>query len=318
MSYFRLHRVAALVVLGAAAAWVSTGQFAAVGTAKSEDQSSVSTTDPAAAPAEIAPLIRTVSAVTPEFADHARIIRLSGTTSPEKRTVLAARSEGIIHSLSLVKGASVPADAIIMMLEGPQMVAQQEIAQIALDKSERDLVLAERSFASGNTPEVTVNTARSARDAAAAQLTLAQAAVDRLQLKTPFAGIVDGVDVELGEWVQAGAPIATILSLDPILVNAEVSEIDVGHVHGRHRRPRSAWSTAASWTARCVSSRARRRRRPAPSRSRSNCQTPDRAIPAGMTAELVLYAPPVRAVAVPRSIITLSADGDVGCSRRRR
>ena len=70
--------------------------------------------------------------------------------------------------------------------------------------------------------------ARSAREPAAAELARAQAAVDRLRLKAPFAGIVDTVEVELGEWVQTGTPVATILSLDPIVVKAEVSELDLG------------------------------------------------------------------------------------------
>jgi multidrug efflux system membrane fusion protein len=39
---------------------------------------------------------------------------------------------------------------------------------------------------------------------------------------------------------------------------------------------------------------------------------PDLALPSGMTAEVVLFAAPVRAVVVPRSIITLSEDGQLG------
>ena len=34
-------------------------------------------------------------------------------------------------------------------------------------------------------------------------------------------GVVDNVAVELGEWVQTGTPIATVLALDPIVVRAE-------------------------------------------------------------------------------------------------
>ena len=39
---------------------------------------------------------------------------------------------------------------------------------------------------------------------------------------------------------------------------------------------------------------------------------PDGKIPAGMTAQITLYAPPVRAVTVPRSVITLSDSGELG------
>ena len=58
----------------------------------------------------------------------------------------------------------------------------------------------------------------------------AEAAADRLNLHAPFGGVVESVDVELGEWVTAGTPVATLLALDPIVVRAEVSELDVGYV----------------------------------------------------------------------------------------
>ena len=73
-----------------------------------------------------------------------------------------------------------------------------------------------------------------------AELARAQAAVDRQRLTAPFDGIVDTLEVELGEWVQTGAPVATILSLDPIVVMAEVSELDLGSVDGRVQGPGAA------------------------------------------------------------------------------
>src|SRR5699024_829189 len=39
---------------------------------------------------------------------------------------------------------------------------------------------------------------------------------------------------------------------------------------------------------------------------------PDRSIPAGMTAEITLRAAPVDAVVLPRSVVTLSGNGDLG------
>ena len=38
----------------------------------------------------------------------------------------------------------------------------------------------------------------------------------------------------------------------------------------------------------------------------------DKALPAGMTAEITLLAEPTDAVMLPRSVVTLSADGDLG------
>lgn len=67
-----------------------------------------------------------MSAVEPKFVDHARAIRLSGITEADKRTDLAARAEGVIASLALSKGGMVEAGAVVMVLEGPETVAQED------------------------------------------------------------------------------------------------------------------------------------------------------------------------------------------------
>lgn len=304
----RLHRIAALLVLLAAGAWIATGHFAAVGTNQAKAEASQAAEAPALQPE---PVLRTVTGMTPVFAEHARKIRLSGVTAPDKSATLAARATGVIEVLDLAKGKSVAQGSLVMQLEGPETVANAEIAQIALDQSERDLALAERLFKSGNTPETQVTNARSARNAAAAQLKLAKATVDRLQLKAPFSGTVDSVEVEAGEWVQMGATIATILTLDPILVKAEVSELDVGQVSiGSAAQVTLVNGQKLDGTVRFVAREASAATRTFP--VEIAFPNKDKSIPAGMTAKVELLAAPVIAVTVPRSIITLSDQGEIG------
>lgn len=305
----RFHRIAAFCVLGAAGAWIATGEFSSVGSAQ-EATGPESPTEPVPA-AERKPVLRTVAAVEPVFVDHARTIRLSGITAADKRVDIAARTDGVIASLGLVKGGAVEQGAVILTLEGPETVAQAEIARIALAQRERELELAERLFAGGNTPEIQLTNARSARDAAAAELARATAAVDRLQLKAPFAGIVDAVPVELGEWVQTGALVATILSLDPILVTSEVSEVDVGSIAvGSKARVRLVNGTEMEGTVRLVAREASAQTRTFP--VEIALPNPGNVLPSGMTAEVKLAAAPVRAVVVPRSVITLAESGELG------
>lgn len=264
-----------------------------------------------AAVAEKAPLIRAVSAVEPTFIDHARAIRLSGITAADKRVDLAARADGVIATLALEKGGTVAADALVMTLEGPETVAQERIAEIALAQKDRDLEVAEKLFEGGSTTESALTNARSARDAAAAELARAQAAADRLRLKAPFAGIVDTLAVELGEWVQTGTPVASILALDPILVKAEVSEVDLASVAvGSTAKVRLVNGTEMDGTVRLVAREASAQTRTFP--VEIALPNPDLTLPSGMTAEVRLFAQPVRAVVVPRSIITLAEDGQLG------
>ena len=205
----------------------------------------------------------------------------------------------------------VATDALIMSLEGPETVAQAQIAQIALDQRERELAVAERLYSGGNTPEISLTNARSDRDSALAQLTLAKAAQDRLTLIAPFAGLVDSVNIEQGEWVTSGTPIATILSPDPIIVRAEVSELDIGEVHpGATAKVRLVNGLEMEGTVRFVAREASSDTRTFP--VEIALPNADGSIPSGMTAIVDIFATPTRAVKIPRSVITLSEKGEIG------
>jgi multidrug efflux system membrane fusion protein len=108
-----------------------------------------------------------------------------------------------------------------------------------------------------------------------------------------------------------GGEIATLLSLDPILVKGEIGErdlryIDVGDtaeavlVNGEKVKGEVRYiSREASPTTRTF-------------RVEVAIPNPERRIPAGMTAEITLRAEPTDAVVLPRSVVTLSNSGDLG------
>jgi membrane fusion protein, multidrug efflux system len=311
-TFFKAHRIAAIIVFVAAGAWVATGEFAAVGSeeAKAAEPGAEGADVIAAEAAAPAPR-RTVAAVVPVFADHAREIRIAGATEADKTAVLAARSDGIVEMLGVSQGTEVAADTLVLRLVGPDAAASVAMAQASVSQTAQQLDVGEKLFARGSMAELELTVRRSAKAAADAALEQAQAAEDRLLLKAPFAGLVDSVAVELGEWVQTGAPIATILSLDPIVVKAEVSERDVAFVAiGGKANVRLVNGAEMQGTIRHVAKQASVGTRTfvvevaLPNR--------DRKIGAGMTAEVRLFAAPVLAVTVPRSVITISEDGIIG------
>jgi membrane fusion protein, multidrug efflux system len=306
MRYFTAHRTIAIIVLIAAAVWVGTGKFSSVGS-EAEAQSSPD------APAAEAPAasLRTVAAVAPIFTQYAREIRLSGVTEADKQAVLAARSAGIVAKLGAEQGKDVAADTLILQLEGEDVIAGVETARAALDQAKEKLSIGEALFAKGSLAEFELTSRRAAASAAEGALAQAQAALDRLQLKAPFAGTVDSVEVEVGESVQSGAPIATLLSLDPIVVKAEVSERDVGYVsNGSRAMVRLVNGVEMEGIIRHVAMQASQTTRTfAVEVALPNA---DHKIPSGMTAEVRLYADKQEAVFVPRSIITISETGDLG------
>lgn len=311
-NFFKAHRIAALVVLVAAGAWVATGEFSAVGSQEAEASESATPDQPApdAANSVAAPL-RTVAAMVPVFADHAREIRIAGATAADKSAVLAARSDGIVEMLGVAQGDEIAADTLVLKLVGADVAAAVATAEVALVQATQELVVGEKLYARGGLAELELTTRRSAKAAADAALQQAQSAEDRLQLKAPFAGSVDSVTVELGEWVQTGTPIATVLALDPIVVKAEVSERDVANISvGGKALVRLVNGVENEGTIRYVAKQASVTTRTFV--VEVALPNPDHLIGAGMTAEVRLFATPVPAVVVPRSVITISEEGLIG------
>lgn len=304
ISRLPLHRLLALVVFVAAVLWVLTGHFAAVGS---------ETPEPGATEAEavVETPKRTVAVVRAEVTDYARLIRISGVTEADKLAILAARSNGVVQELTAEAGDTAERGAVVMLLEGEDVRAAVKTAQDQLAQAAEQLAVGETLSAKGSLPETQLTARRAAKSAAEGALSQAQAAADRLSLVAPFAGTVDAVNVEEGEWVQQGTPIATLIALDPIIVKAEVAERDVAHVAvGAKALVRLVSGVELEGTVKHLA-------RKASDKTRTfalevDLPNPDGAIPSGMTAELRLTAATQPALTVPRSVLTLNEAGQVG------
>jgi multidrug efflux system membrane fusion protein len=306
MPKIKFHKVAAIAVLIATTAWVATGEFSSVGSAADEG---------AAAPApeaqeEQAPP-RTVAVVQPPRVQHSRAIRLSGVTDADKRAVLATRAAGIVEELAVEQGSRVEKGDLVAKLEAEGKEASVETARQLLAQREAEAEASRQLAERGSLPKLQLDNALSALASARSQLEMAQAELDRNTLYAPFAGVVDKVDVELGSSVSQGAQVATVLNLDPILARGEISERDLAYVQpGDRADVRLVSGMTVEGTIRYIS-------RDATSATRTfrvevAVPNADGKVPAGMTAEITLRADAVDATILPRSVVTLSHDGDLG------
>jgi multidrug efflux system membrane fusion protein len=306
MAKFRFHKVAALVVLAATVAWVATGEFTSVGSAANEDAAPAPTTE-----AKAPQTPRTVGVVSPPRVDHARAIRISGYTDADKRAVVGTRAAGIIAELPISLGSQVKRGDVIAKLEAEGKEAAVETARQLLSQREAEANASRRLAQGGSLPRLQLDNVLSALAAARSQLKAAEAELDRNTLRAPFDGVVDKVNVELGSAVQPGTDVATILNLNPVLAKGEVSERDLGYIKtGDAAQVRLVSGQEVEGTIRHVS-------RDASSATRTfrvevAIPNEDHAVPAGMTAEITLRAGAVPATVLPRSVVTLSNDGDLG------
>ena len=305
MPKFRFHKLAALIVLVGFAAWVATGEFSSVGSASDTEKPKAADKEQPKATA------RTVAVVTPPHSMHARAIRISGLTEADKRAVLATRVGGVIARLPVRQGQRVKAGDLILMLDAEEKVSAVDNAKQLLVQRQAELDAAERLAKSGNLPKLQLDTARSNLTSAQSALRTAQAELDRNEVKAPFDGIVDRVPVELGSAVMQGGEVATILALDPIVARGEISERDLRFIrNGDEADIRLVNGETVAGTLRYISRDASAATRTF--RVEIAIPNAEGAIPAGMTAEITLRAAPTDAVMLPRSVVTLSGEGDLG------
>jgi len=315
MTKLKFHTIAALFVLIASAVWVATGEFSSVGSAANQnDTTKVNGSDPQTpAPNQIKtkPQLKTVAYVKPVFVNHNRTIRVSGTTAPDKRVVLAVQSTGVIAKINVKQGDRVEKDDVILNIDGIEKAAMVESAKALLDQRKSEFEAISRLVQKGSSPKLQADNARSALAAARSQFEQAKADEDRLNVMAPFSGVIDKVSVEQGTYLQVGTPVATLLCLDPVIALGEVSERDLVYIkEGMSANVSLISGTVVSGKIRHISLEASPQTRTFP--VEVEIPNHDLSIPSGMTAEITLLADPVKAVILPRSVITLSAEGDIG------
>lgn len=306
MARFRFHKLAALAVLVGVGVWVATGEFSSVGSAQNEAPPT-----PADAAAEVKAPLRTVAVITPPRVEHARAIRISGHTDAEKRVTLATRVMGVIDELPVKQGERVERGELVMRLEAEDKEAAVRMAESLVTQRQAEADAAERLVSGGNAPRLQADQARASLATAKSQLEGAKAELAQYSIYAPYNGVLDRVPVQRGSAILAGTEVATLINLDPLLAIGEVSERDLRYLKpGNTADIRLVDGTVTKGTLRYVS----RDASPATRTFRIEVAIPneDKKLPAGMTAEIVLLADPTDSVVLPRSVVTLSSNGDLG------
>jgi RND family efflux transporter MFP subunit len=188
----------------------------------------------------VAPPPPAVTVAHPEARNITRYYETSGTTAAVDQADLMARVQGFLVSQNYTDGQTVKKGDLLFVIEPQpykakldQAQAQQDAAQALVVQSDaeynRNASLAKSSFAS----QSALDQSRAQRDSNRANLAamqastqLAQINYDYTQVTAPFDGVVTAHLVSVGSLVGANGPtkLATILRLDPVYVNFDVSD----------------------------------------------------------------------------------------------
>ena len=178
--------------------------------------------------AEQAPL---VEVVTPERALVRDELITFGSLRSDESTLIRPEVEGRLATLHFREGQAVKAGALLVSLDDSIARAELAQAQANLDLAEKSFERAQMLFKRGASNAQALDEASSQQQAARASLALAQARLDKTQIRAPYDGTLGLRLVSVGEYLNAGDSIVNLEVLDPLKVDFRVPQKAVSQVH---------------------------------------------------------------------------------------
>jgi membrane fusion protein (multidrug efflux system) len=151
-----------------------------------------------------------------------------GTVHAVRGVTVSADLPGVVESITFESGRSVREGEVLVRLDARQeraqllaAEAQRDLAKLSLDRvrglvgqrilaeAELDRVMAEHRQAEARVGEI-------------------RATIERKQVRAPFSGVLGIRQVNLGQYLDGGAPIVPLQALDPVHVNFAVPQQRVG------------------------------------------------------------------------------------------
>jgi len=147
---------------------------------------------------------------------YTREILIKGFAEADKKVELKAETSGRVISLPVKQGSYVEKGQQICSI----FMAEKESF---FKKAELEFKSAEKLFKEGLYSSNQFQNIKSNYERAKLEL-------DNATIKAPFAGIVDRIPLDEGDYLTRGSTCAVLLDLDPMIISGEISESDIGFI----------------------------------------------------------------------------------------
>ena len=219
----------ALAMAAVAAAWLLSGEYGSlVGLSAKESP------PPAASVAERIdkqsnrrdlPSVRVARSIAEP---RMREVVARGRTQANRTVEIKAETAGQIVELPREKGARVGEGELIARLSADDRTARLAEAKAMVRQREIEFEAGRQLATKGWRPETQFAANQASLEVARAKVAEMQIEIGKTEIRAPFEGVIERRAAELGAYLKAGDPVATIIDGDPLLVVAQVTELEVG------------------------------------------------------------------------------------------
>ena len=269
----------------------------------SEDEAPVITR---AAPEPVAVAIAASTAET-----VTQFYQAEGQALPDRDTLLRTETSGDIAEVLVTKGQDVAAGDVIARIDPTGNVADARRAAEELARAQREFDNAQALLERGVSTVDRVSQARATLAAAQAQVTEVEEAAKSLTITAPFSGRIETLDLDEGEFIAAGTEVGRLVDITPLTVAIQVPQQSLNRLSaGQTARVRFITGEEREGTVTFVGTAAA-----AETRTflvEVEVANEDGAIPAGISAEIVIPTGEVTAHFLSPSIVSLDTQGALG------
>lgn len=202
--------------------WIISGQFG-----PEPERAAVTTEEPKGQTNPEPQSVRVLESVAKEVPE---IIRVFGRTEAERAVTVRVETAGSIASIVATEGHNLEEGAEIVRLDMEDRASVLRRAEGELGYRDKAFTAAEALSKKQFSSEVGLAEDKAAFEAARADVAAAKLDISRTRVRLPFSGVVDNIEVEPGDVVAVGDPIAYVADLDPIIVAIGISERDITHL----------------------------------------------------------------------------------------
>jgi len=159
-----------------------------------------------------------------------REIHAIGTVAAVHGVTVSADLPGVVETIAFDSGRRVGEGDVLVRLDTSQERAQLAAAEAQRDLSRLDLDRYRRLLEKGVVAQAEFDRIAAEAKTTEARVGEIRATIERKTIRAPFAGVLGIREVDLGQYLDGGAPVVPLQSMDPVYVNFAVPQEELGQL----------------------------------------------------------------------------------------
>jgi len=238
-------------------------------------------------------------------------IDLYGRTAPDKQARLSAEIAGKILLTKIDKGDKVSKGQVIALIDQGDLQSQLDRAKAVLSVKRQEFKAAESLKNRGLQGEIAYTNALAELTDAKSSVKTVEMHLAHTSIVAPFDGVVENLFVEQGDFVGVGDPVATLIDLNKLVIEANVSERHIQSItKGQPATIHFIQGSQTQGTVRYLSQLS------SPSTNTFAIEVevpnPNQQIPAGVSTQVELNLETQMAVKITPAMLALDDQGNLG------